>query len=217
MELSCLQSFENLKAYLKGIDFFRLSGMEAHLRMAPELRHKDIKSRGLGRKAVRSSVLMLFYPSESGLPSIVFIQRSLYDGVHSGQISFPGGRYEKGDPDLKYTALRETHEEIGVSPDMVQVVGKLTDLYIPPSNYLVSPYVAIAEKRPSFSADPREVAEIIEVDLNLFLQKENCVTTSITVNEGYKIQTPCFSINGHIIWGATAMIISEFLSMLESS
>ncbi len=217
MKEECLESFKALKKCLNSMDFLRLPGLEAQLRMAPAHRHLEIQSRGVGRNAIKSSVLILLYPSESGEAMVVFILRPEYDGAHSGQISFPGGRHETDDPDMEYTALRETYEEIGVGPEQVEVMGRLTDLFIPPSNFLVCPYVGVTNQRPLFKPDPLEVAAIIEVDLRSFFRLENCLKKTLTFTDGTQIKTPCFSINGHVIWGATAMMLSEFLSMFQSS
>jgi 8-oxo-dGTP pyrophosphatase MutT (NUDIX family) len=216
MHLDCLNTYGDLKRCLQRVDYSKLPGLNAQLRMAPELRHKDVRSMGEGRNAIKSSVLILLYPSERDRPVIVFIQRPVYNGAHSGQISFPGGRYEIDDPGLEYTALRETHEEIGVKPEQVEVLGKLTDLYIPPSNFLVCPYVGVLDHPPVFNPDPQEVAAIIEVDFSLFFHKDNCTFKSVSLMDGDIIQTPCFNINGHVIWGATAMILEELLDTLRS-
>ncbi len=216
MRMDCLNTYENLKSSLQRIDYSKLPGLDAQLRMAPEFRHEEVKSMGAGNSAIKSSVLLLFYPSETDHPLLVFILRPEYNGAHSGQISFPGGRYERDDPGMEYTALRETHEEIGVNPEQVEVLGKLSDLYIPPSNYLVYPFVGVADHRPVFKPDPLEVAAIIEIDFSLFFQKEHFIFKSVHLRDGTIIQTPCFTINGHIIWGATAMILEELLATLRS-
>ena len=215
MRLDCLNTYENLRSCLQRIDYSKLPGLDAQLRMAPELRHMELKSRGIGRDAIKSSVLILFYPSETGHPFLVFIQRPIYNGAHGGQISFPGGRYEIDDPGLEYTALRETYEEIGVNPDQIEVLGKLSDLYIPPSNYLVYPFVGVADSRPLFKPDPLEVDAIIEVDFSLFFHEEHCTLKPVRLRDGNIIQTPCFNINGHIIWGATAMMLEELLTTIR--
>jgi len=215
MHRSILDNFVEFRAYLDQVDFSALPGLEAQLRMAPRMRHRDISSKGEGRDPVLSSVLCLLYPLENGKPGMVLIQRPEYEGAHSGQISFPGGRYEVGDPDMMHTALRETREEIGIDPSAISIIGKLTDLFIPPSNFIVFPYVGIAEKRPLFSPDPEEVAAIIEVEVASFFLDENCLDKTLTLRDGYRIHTPCYVINGHIIWGATAMMIAEFLDLVK--
>jgi 8-oxo-dGTP pyrophosphatase MutT (NUDIX family) len=215
MKNTWMASFEEFRACVKRIDFDRLPGLDAQLLMAPPLRHREIRSLGVGSNAWRSSILFLFYPDEQGQPNTVFIQRPVYDGVHSGQISFPGGRYEDTDSDLMHTALREAREEIGIDVAQVEVIGKLTDLYIPPSNFLVCPFLAVAERRPVFRCDPSEVAAIIEIGLPALFLNENRKVATIQLDLVHHVQVPCFTINGHTIWGATAMIISELLQVLQ--
>jgi 8-oxo-dGTP pyrophosphatase MutT (NUDIX family) len=207
--------FEKWRRMLQALPYDRLPGVDAQLKMAPEIRHADVRSLGQGRGATQSSVLFLFYPAGDGTPTTVFIQRPTYKGAHSGQISFPGGRYEEGDASLQYTALRETYEEIGVHPDQVEVAGRLTDLFIPPSNYIVSPFLGVTAQRPEFVPDPNEVVKVLEIPVKAFFQEAFCVHKTIHLSDGFSVKTPCFSINGHIIWGATAMMISEFVEMVK--
>jgi len=216
MTSPCLSSFSDFVACLERMDFTALPGMEGQLLMAPQARLSDIKSRGEGRNAVPSGVLLLFFPLDGGQTGTVFIQRTQYNGPHSGQISFPGGRREAADPDLGFTALRETREEIGVDPADVRLVGKLTDLYIPPSNFIVSPYLGVCDRRPDFCPDPVEVAGVVEVELRSFFLPENRRKKLIALSGGHQLETPCFIINGHMIWGATAMIVSEFLTAMDT-
>lgn len=190
-----------------------LPGLEAQLKMAPPTRSEMIRTMNKGLAPVESSVLFLFYPLEEGRVGTVFIQRPVYNGSHSGQISFPGGRHEATDPDMQFTALRETYEEVGVPPHTVEVVGQLTSLFIPPSNFMVSPYLGLSAQRPSFVADPLEVEKILEIELTSFFNPRNRVMTTIELSTGQSIQTPCYLVNGYIIWGATAMMISEFVEM----
>lgn len=215
MSGQCLHSFSAFVKCLEKADFSRLPGHDAQMRMAPAFRLEEIEHRGGGKHAVKSSVLLLFFPLSDGKPGTVMIQRPEYNGAHGGQISFPGGRYEASDPDLAFTALRETHEEIGVDPGRIKLVGRLTDLYIPPSNFVVSPFVGIASERPVFKPDPSEVAEILEFSTSHLFEPSCRTLQAITLSNGRKISTPCFYLRGRIIWGATAMIVSEFMELLE--
>lgn len=200
---------------IERIDFRNLPGLEAQIRMAPVNRRDDIRRMGVGKKVMHSGVLLMLYPFADGDTGVVLIQRPKYNGVHSGQISFPGGRYEKDDLDLKATALRETKEEVGVDPALIEVIGKLTDLYIPPSNHRVSPYVGIMRHTPVFRPDPVEVDVVLELPLAQFLNKENIQNIPITLADGQCLHTPCFLIDGLIIWGATAMMMAEFLQCIK--
>ncbi len=210
-----ISNFKEFSAVLRGLPYDRLPGLESQLKMAPINRKQEIMSLGQGKNAVKSAVLFLFYPDEKGRTVTVFIKRPEYNGAHSGQISFPGGRYEAADQNLQTTALRETHEEIGVPVSEIEVAGKLSDLFIPPSNFIVSPFIGMAQKRPDFVPDPTEVARIIEIELSAFFQPVNCQTKRITLIGGYTLETPCYIIDGHVIWGATAMMVSEFLEFVS--
>ncbi|MFH1161490.1 MAG: CoA pyrophosphatase [bacterium] len=161
-----------------------------------------------------SSVLILLYPFEGDIFT-VFMKRPDYGGVHSGQISLPGGKYEPADGDLKTTALRESQEEIGIFPKDVRIIGKLTDLYIPPSRYLVTPYVGWAPQRPAFVRDPKEVDEIIEIRINVLFKDETISVRKIKLPLGMHIKAPAFVVNKQVIWGATAMILSEFWDVIR--
>lgn len=166
-------------------------------------------------KARRSAVLILFYPyrGEIYLPLIL---RPIYDGVHAGQMAFPGGRMERTDENLIRTALREAQEEIGIRVTDVQVLGQLTELYIPPSNFFVQPVVGVMKHRPDFYPDPREVEEVVEVPLATFLDETIVGDTQIEVR-GVLIDAPFFQIQNHKVWGATAMMISELLAVIASA
>lgn len=189
-----------------------LPGSAAHQLLVPASRKKYPPDPDLSM-AKPSSVLALFYPSGESI-QLVFIQRPQYNGVHSGQIAFPGGAYEKTDRDFADTALRETHEEIGVFPDQVNIIGRLTDLYIPPSNFLVHPYVGYLKNEPEFVPDPLEVHEIFS--LNVYgLLKEGCFQYREVLGNGYNFTAPCFYLDGRLIWGATSMMLSELLMVIR--
>ncbi len=207
--------FSFVSEKLKKADFSKLPGQKSQMTMAPALRRDDIVRVGKGMNAVSSGVLILLFPDGKGQTCTVFIQRPVYDGVHSGQIALPGGRRENQDPDLQYTALREAKEEVGISPSAVELVGKLSDLYIPPSNFIVSPYVGMCHSEPSFKPDPIEVEEIIRVRMVEFFRPENIREVPIRLSGGDCLPTPCFEVNGQIIWGATAMIMAEFLAFIK--
>lgn len=155
----------------------------------------------------------MVYPS-AGVPTTALIVRPEYEGVHSGQLALPGGRFEEPDESLEMTALRETLEEVGVEVPRTQVIGQLTPIYIPVSNFLVQPFVAVLDQRPVFIPDPAEVGDVLEVPLGLFLQPEIKTTKSIRINETANIIAPCYMINEHILWGATAMMFSEFEALI---
>lgn len=188
-----------------------LPGAEAHRLLEPSTR-KNFPSQPR-RNARHSSVLILIYPRHHKLKTITIL-RPQYDGVHSGQISFPGGQYEQDDYTLLHTALRETHEEIGVNLASGQVAGKLSDIYIPPSNFLVTPYVAIINEVPEMKKDSFEVEKLIEVDLEDIIRPDAILRRNIHLEKYGNVHVPCFVVENQIIWGATAMIISELRTIL---
>jgi 8-oxo-dGTP pyrophosphatase MutT (NUDIX family) len=164
--------------------------------------------------ARRSGVLILFYIKESE-PHIVLIQRPVYEGTHSGQIAFPGGKVEETDVDIEYTALREANEEVGVVMDDVEVIGKLTDMFIPVSNFIVTPVIGFIDYSPSFILDPREVAEIVSVKLSKITEITELTLNKVKLNTGLKIEVPTFELNNKIVWGATAVILNELRHVLQ--
>lgn len=187
-----------------------LPGEEAQFMMAPATR-KLIQTPSV---AIPSSVLILLYPYQDEVYTVV-MQRPDYDGAHSGQISLPGGKYEQNDMSMLDTALREAFEEIGVNRDDINIIGELTPLYIPPSNFIVYPFIGYMPSRPEFFADPSEVREIIEFRLQVLSQKECRTNRMLHLRNSMKIEAPGFLVNEHFIWGATAMIFSELMSVLE--
>jgi len=191
-----------------------LPGWEAQVKMAHHSRKSIPEEVSIPEDASLAGILILLYPV-NGCINIVFMKRSEYDGVHSGQISFPGGKMETEDLDVQETALREASEEIGINRAKTIVIGSITDLYIPPSNFRVTPTIAYTLETPRFIPDPEEVAEIIEINLPELLREETIQLKNIRVGAGFNITVPCFFIEGHIIWGATAMILSEFLEVLR--
>jgi 8-oxo-dGTP pyrophosphatase MutT (NUDIX family) len=164
----------------------------------------------------KGAVLMLFYP-DAGKSFIPFIKRPFYQGVHGGQISLPGGKWEPEDGELSQTALREAEEEIGIDASKVQILGKLSDMYIPPSNFMVSPYIGFVEETPLFNPDPKEVERIINCPFQLLLDKKIRKKTKINASTGKSMDAPYFDIQKEVVWGATAMILGEFTFLWENT
>ncbi len=191
-----------------------LPGRDAQHKMAPQPRSKPWKGSydAPQADARTSSVLMLFYPSENEI-CLPLILRQTYKGVHSGQVGLPGGRVEESDANLTETALRETHEEIGVSSDEIEIIGKLSPLYVFASNFMVHPMVGWVPSRPSFQLDPYEVAQLIETPLSALQDPANH-HTEVWEMRDRTATVPHFRIQEHNIWGATAMMLSELLALV---
>jgi 8-oxo-dGTP pyrophosphatase MutT (NUDIX family) len=154
------------------------------------------------------SVIILLY-HEEGEIKFPLTKRATYKGTHSGQISFPGGKAEAGETDIE-TALRECEEEIGIKQSEMKVIGKLSDFFVIPSNFIVTPVVAYVDSKPVYKPDSIEVATIIEGSLSLLLDNLAVKEKEILVANEFKMQAPHFEIEGEIVWGATAMMLNEF-------
>lgn len=189
-----------------------LPGEPAQRLMMPK--EGNVQRFDLNRKnARRGGVLILFYAKDNEV-HIPLMERQDYDGTHSGQISLPGGKIEKQDRSIVQTALRETEEEIGVERQKVEVLGTLSDLYIPPSNFRVTPVVGFIEEMPSFVLDSREVKSLIETPLSRIVHPEYRKWTQLNVRN-YRLHTPYFDIEDRVVWGATAMILSELAEIIK--
>ena len=188
-----------------------LPGLEAQHIMVPKSRLNDLAKEPIGAK--KGGVLIMLYENSSEL-MLAFIVRTDDGGVHGGQISFPGGKHEEGDNDLMHTALREAEEEVGIDAKKVQVIGNLTTMYIPVSNYLVSPTVGYYIGKPDFRLNTAEVADLIEVPLRELLKEKSKSVGTVDVR-GNKFDVPVFKVDKHQIWGATAMILNEFVEVIK--
>ncbi len=186
---------------------------QAQLKMAPIPRavRRPQSKNGSPRLA---AVLVLLFPTEQHGLSTVLIQRNQYPGVHSGQIGLPGGQREENDGSFAVTALRETHEEIGVPYTEIELIGNLTSLYIPPSDFEVYPYVGYSAHHPVWKPDPSEVAGVIETPLATLFDDTVKHVDEIEVR-GITVRAPYYAIEGHRVWGATAIILSELESRLR--
>jgi 8-oxo-dGTP pyrophosphatase MutT (NUDIX family) len=192
-----------------------LPGIAAQEIMAPSNRKELIVLNNHGKTARTSSVLIILFPNEAGELCTIFTKRVEYKGVHSGQISFPGGKSEPEDKSLLHTALRETAEEIGLHINEKSILGRLTDLFVPPSNFIISPFVALLDAPPLMKPDPTEVAEIFSVPVLHCLAPESTIYQSYTTSFGQDIPVPGYLYRDYFIWGATAMIYSELLWVIR--
>lgn len=193
-----------------------LPGEKAQLLLSPMGRApKDLAIRQAD-KIRHSAVLVFIYPKNEHA-HISLIKRNVYAGVHSAQVSFPGGKKEATDTSFLHTALREAEEEIGLNPNDIRVVKALSELFIPPSQFLVKPFLSYSEMRPRFEIDPREVQALIEFPVATLLNEASLVDTLVeSTYLNSKIKTKAFQYEEHLVWGATAMILSELKEMLRA-
>jgi len=164
-----------------------------------------------------AAVMALFYPDADSLARLLLILRKAHPkDVHSGQIGFPGGQAEKKDADLKETALRETQEEVGVPSKEIGIIRSLSTVYIPPSNFKVLPYVGLyRNKQPTFAPQQSEVAALVEVPIDDFMDDSMVSTKKLSTSYATNIHVPAFNLNGYTVWGATAMMLSELKELLK--
>ncbi len=191
-----------------------LPGEEAQFRMAPALRKAGVDLPRNAINARQSAILILLYPRQDHWHTVL-MERGVYDGVHSGQISFPGGKQEPGDPDLRFTALRETEEEIGVPAAGVELLGGLSPLYVPASHSNIHPFVGYLKSEPNFIPDQLEVASLLPISLSHLFDDSRKSEADITVRGGLILRAPYYSVMEKVVWGATAMIISELEAVIK--
>lgn len=182
--------------------------------MSPEKRPPQTLLNKNSVELRKSAVAILLFPKQDQIQSVL-IQRTIYKGAHSGQISFPGGKHEESDHNLSFTAQRELQEELGVESNKIEELGKLSSLVIPVSNFQVQPYIYLSEKQANFIPEKNEVAEIIEFPLEVLFRKNITAQSYQNTSSGFRIKVPYFNIRKKIVWGATAMILSEFRELLK--
>ena len=209
-----LRNFEELVPKIKKI---ALPGIEAQFKLAPEIRKKLGKEFDVAAKnPKKAAVLALIFPDEYQQMQMIFMLRKTYQGVHSNQIGFPGGKIENEDVSLEATALRETNEEIGIGIDQITILKEMTNVYIPPSNFLVTPFLGITSKRPNYVLEEKEVERLIEIPLAEVLSEYNVSSQRITTSYAKELEVPVFKFEEEIIWGATAMMLSEIKELMLS-
>jgi 8-oxo-dGTP pyrophosphatase MutT (NUDIX family) len=202
---------DRIREALKG----PLPGLIAQKRMSPN--ERDLACAPKDHQPKRAGVLVLLYPGQQKDQLYLVLTRrteTLLD--HKGQISLPGGSHEPDDPSLAHTALREACEEVGVCSEDIRILGGLTPVYIPPSDFCVHPYVACVSHVPAFLAQPDEVAELLQLPLHRLMDDTN-VRTERWMVRGKKTEVPYFDVFGHKVWGATAVILSELVEVLRAA
>src|SRR5690554_287023 len=207
--------FRQFEKQIVKIRKMELPGQEVQFKMAPIARLHEMRATSKKiHEAKKAGVMALFYPTVDNQTNLILILRKTYHGVHSAQVGFPGGKLEPEDKSFQDAALRETEEEIGVPRKNIEVLRGLSEIYIPPSNFFVRPFVGITTTTPQFVAEEKEVEELIEVDLQHFLDNRCIITDTLTTSYATKLVVPAYRLNGYVVWGATAMMLSEVREML---
>ena len=204
------EQIERIKDQVNGT----LPGLPAMLGMAPPFR-EELIARSLVDARPRMAAVLIPITLRADQIHIVLTKRCAYPGVHSAQISFPGGKMERGDEHLQATALRETQEELQIAVTQLELLGALTPLYIPPSNFWVHPFAAVIHNPPNiWTPKPDEVDQVLEPSLQQLLKPEIRIQRETQTSEG-KQEVPGFQLDDHFIWGATAMMLEEFLCVIH--
>jgi len=191
--------FSSLDYLITKLEKIELPGESFHYQLAPLFRQKELETLSEQRKKCKLCWgKFRYYTLKNGEIHMAFILRKTYKGVHSNQIGFPGGRYEEVDLNLERTALRETEEEIGVKANKIKLIKPLTQLYIPPSNFLVHPFLGYIDFEPSFVLQESEVEHIIEIPLAICLDKNNLNTEIIQASYAKNVEVPAFNFNGNV-------------------
>lgn len=202
-----------LVAALRGRLAGPLPGTDAHLLMAPGYRRTRVSLTPDGKAGTPAATVALLYP-HGGATAVVLTLRQAALRKHSGQVSFPGGRLDAGETP-RQAALREAWEEVGVEPGTLDVLGALTPLYIPPTRYTVTPFVAALDHRPALAPHEAEVAALIEAPLAELFHPDAVETERRTLL-GEEVDVPFFAVGPYRVWGATAIMLAELAVLLEA-
>ena len=190
-----------------------LPGETAHLEMIPYRLASSEYKYDINQVKL-SAVLALLFKKENDMYCIL-MERTEDGGKHSGQISFPGGKKENNDHNLEFTALRETHEEIGIHPNSVTILGKLTQVFIPISNFLIQPFVGVIDSDFEFNLSPREVKSAFYFKVKDLLEPSTKQHQTIKNHQGIGLKNiPCFVLENKVVWGATSLILNELKVIL---
>ncbi|MGD1841633.1 MAG: NUDIX hydrolase [Thermonemataceae bacterium] len=190
-----------------------LPGKAAQKKMAASSRQYDFSKYQPNRRTREGGVLLLLYPQQEEWYFPLIVRPTTEKGVHSGQIAFPGGKREPVDESIVTTALREGYEEVGIDRSSVQVLGQLSPLFVFASNFMVNPTIAYTPEKPVLTISDLEVAELLEVPLKQIESQLTPKETLIKTKQGLEIQAPYLDFEGKVIWGATAMMLNEFLTV----
>lgn len=191
-----------------------IPGEDAHLRMSPLKRPLSSLAIKKAETIRESAVAIILFPNEN-THHCILIQRPIYDGTHSGQVSFPGGKKDLEDIHLEFTARREAFEEVGIQLTENLLIGELTEVFIPVSGFKVKPFIYFHETIPELTPDEREVAEIFTFTIDELLSENSFSTMEIKFPNGITQKNiPCFNLSNKQIWGATALILNELRELI---
>ncbi len=208
--------YRTLQSFIPQLIEQPLAGLKAQMALAPPYRGAyDLDKIDL-LNPMSAAVMIILYPDIKGQTRLVLMQRSNYQGHHARQISFPGGKKEQSDGDLLEAAIRETEEEIGWGIEKKNVLRALSPLYIPPSNFVVQPYVSLIDEAPEFNPN-YEVERLLLPTLSDVLSENSIQKRSMTTRGKEETQIPCFILSGEVVWGATAMILSELRALIQTA
>ena len=206
--------FSDFKNTIARLQTKELGGQDAHFKLAPAMRLKYDAAKIRANHPKKAAVLALFYPNKQQETCFLLTQRARYPGTHSAQISFPGGKTDAMDTSLLETALRETFEEVGVHKTTLSIIRELTTVFIPPSNFLATPFLAYTTEQPVFHLN-YEVENTLEVLLSDLLNDTSISSVMMSTSYMDSIAVPCFKLNNYVVWGATAMMLSEIKELFK--
>jgi len=205
--------FSDFKSIIPKLQVTPLGGVEAQFLLAPSYRKSYDLEKIRAIAPTKAAVLIIVFPNQDKEACVVLTERAAYDGHHAKQISFPGGKQEKADSSLLTTAIRETKEEIGLDILTSAQIKTMTDVFIPPSGFLVTPYLVLLDSRPKFSPN-YEVNTVLTPKLTDLLDPNSMQIAKVQSTDNKEVDVPCFVLSQKHVWGATAMMLSEFKELL---
>jgi 8-oxo-dGTP pyrophosphatase MutT (NUDIX family) len=196
-----------------------LPGQSAQLKMTFAHRAEQLRLNPVPPPDARvAGVLLAIWYDDHEWKTLLIQRTQNPRDQHSGQVSFPGGKHEESDEDISRTAVREAHEEVGIHPENIDIIGKLTELYIPVSNFVVHPFVGILQEKPVIVPQPGEVEAVYTPPIAHFRDENNKTLRELRVGTGAIMKdVPCYLLENRAVWGATAMILSEFIELTDQS
>lgn len=206
--------FKDFKNNISKLSEIAPGGLDAQFELAPKYLEKYTQQLIDSKNAKKAAVLALFYPNSHGETCFLLTLRANYNGTHASQISFPGGKFEGSDESLQNTALREANEEVGIKSDDVYIFKQMTDVFIPPSNFMVTPFLGLLNYTPILTKN-EEVEENITILLEELLNENAFSTARVTTSYAKSILVPCFNLSNCVVWGATAMMLNEIKILLK--